>query len=83
MRRKIVVNADAIEYGVPKNSVLCAVSLAIGPGVHVDYAGFWVETEMREFFSRWTGELPERASRFVRRFDAGRPVKPFSFWLEW
>lgn len=68
MITRIEVTCDDIENGVPCVPDRCVLSLAIA----------------RHVAKRWVvqhNEIPSIAQRFKTDFDAGRPVKPFSFLL--
>ena len=80
---KVEVTPQDIARGHPEDNCCCPVALAVrravgiatsvGTGkIVVDYATPW-QTEI------WN---PEEVTEFVERFDAGLPVEPFAFDLE-
>lgn len=60
----------------------CPIALALkdaicrwcGPNVGTNYIGFYDKSEIRHIV-----ETPVAAQEFIRKFDNGKPVKPFSF----
>ena len=74
----IDVTAEDIERGVPRSSDACPIARAAkrvlkGPlGVGVDDIAVFGPKE-RYYL------LPDKAQRFLKKFDAKQPVKPISF----
>ncbi len=81
-KKRIYVRKSDIEVGGRGNCFTCPVAMALkraykGRSISVQSDSYRVDRG-----SIKTGAwfpLPETAVRFVRDFDAGRPVKPFSF----
>ncbi len=79
---KIIVTKTDIQKGKRDTSNLCPVAKAIrrcaglyGIDVYGDELGFGIAL-------RRLVDLPKKVSKFVERFDFGKPVKPFSFTLK-
>lgn len=76
----IRVTQDHIDRGMEGNINLCPIAQAIRACTEYPYA--WVGSI--KWYTSVGGEsmmLPRKARRFIKRFDAGKPVKPFSFKL--
>lgn len=82
----INVTSEDISRGEPKNARCCPVAIAIGrhanwaTEVTVDRYEIGFETDINcesELVS-----TPAEASEFIKDFDAGMPVQPFSFNLD-
>jgi len=71
---QIRVTRDDIRKGIPENVHMCPIARAVRRAgrerVTVDDC---IATRTKNF------ELPDVAQRFMRSFDWGRPVKPFTF----
>ena len=79
---KIEVNREDIESGVRADCDLCPVALAIVRSAEV---GCEVGSYFVTLFAgsgKKMVELPLPAMRFIQRFDACKPVSPFTFDLE-
>lgn len=78
---KIKVTQEDIAKGIPEDEGSCPVALAL------KHAGMMDVEVSLERAEAWYGrrlfnvELPSKARRFIKRFDAGKLVKPFSFTL--
>lgn len=78
---KVSVTQDHIAVGVPKKSSSCPIALALqettgATKVSVGtYTCSWEETNGDHF----RANLPMEAENFVRSFDLGNKMKPFSF----
>jgi hypothetical protein len=55
-------------------------TLAVSTGVH--YCHLSDDDRAFAYNHLVQAKLPKRASAWVRKFDAEKKVKPFSFWLE-
>ncbi len=94
MKRKSVVTTTRvivqvkpkhIKRGIPKAASNCPVAHAIDEATP-DWCGFvYMEPDSIELVrgdSIYAQQMPRSVERFVRAFDAGKPVKPFAFYLE-
>lgn len=85
--REITISVERrhITHGVRCNTGMCPIALAIvdclrdGVRCSVGNTGVWLYGGV---FSGHVLELPEEAQQFVRRFDRGAEVEPFSFTLQ-
>lgn len=68
---RITVTAEHIKRGVKDDSFLCPIALAM-----IEVIG----AEEHERVNNGAC-LPASVLKFVKRFDSGKPVKPFSFLL--
>lgn len=77
---KINVLKRDIEKGEEKDCEYCPVALAVKRATHhrVGVAGDVVEI-YRGVYSTSYYSLPAKAINFIKRFDGGKSVKPFSF----
>ena len=81
--KTITVTQNDINLGTPSESDSCPIALAITS------SGFYhvfVEDEKIEWFSKYNRRSmipPKKVRQFIERFDAGKPVRPFSFQLRW
>lgn len=81
--RKLAVRVqqDHIERGVKANPRLHPVALALLDAglreAEIDSVGFWYKRD--DGFSWASGEVPPSVVKFLKEFDAGRPVAPFQF----
>lgn len=76
---KIIVKQKYILNGCPNNSFQCPIALAYYDQYKIDFneiqigfSGIYVNRRLKYKF-------PRKASRFVKDFDHGKKVKPFSF----
>lgn len=84
MRIKIEVNQGHISRGIRRDCSICPVGLAL---FDKGYAYVKVDTGHISYGShpyrdRTIAKTPRSVYRFIQSFDAGRPVKPFNFFLE-
>lgn len=79
----IKVTRKCIEDGRPRSGNACPIALALRSAGCITAT---VSAHEANFYTRGSGHLwrrlPARAKGFVRNFDAGLPVKPFSFVLK-
>lgn len=81
----VTVTEDHIRRGVPQEPEFCPVALALetifpaSTHISVDEEAVDLTHEDLRFQSV---ELPRSATRFIRAFDSGKPVEPFSFRVE-
>lgn len=80
VRIRIDVTADDIAKGKPKDWCRCPVSLALRRVLPQSSAR--VPADGLEVFGRQMERRPPGVARFVRDFDKGRPVAPFSFVID-
>jgi hypothetical protein len=77
---KISVTKEHIKKGKPTFPSACPIALALKD------AGFTtpivIDTFMREEEADIYYDLPRSCSRFIRRFDTKKSVKPFNFILK-
>lgn len=76
---KIVVNVtdEHINDGTKKCGTHCPIALAVAPFKQPFVAGSWMGVYLngqRAFY-----DLPDEAQKFIRSFDKGEPVAPFTF----
>lgn len=77
----IRVSKEDIKNGIRRSTTSCPIALALPRyGFATPWVGFsgvrYGVSGPRSFFP-----LPESACTFVSRFDDGKPVKPFNFYL--
>lgn len=84
----INVTAECIANGKPYRSQCCPIALAVknifpdarmsvGPGtIYVSFPGLLI---MDVYFNDRRFDVPLIARKFMREFDQGNPVEPFSF----
>ena len=60
----------------------CPVALAINRATGWDDAWVTKASLMRDHTGEFVQPLPERARAFVRAYDEGRPIRPFTFFIE-
>ncbi len=85
-RTRIYVTEKLIKAGIQMHSCRCPVALAITAAGGVDpivggdkvNVSHLVGGTIEEFYI----DLPAKAAAFIKRFDVGSRVKPFSFELE-
>jgi hypothetical protein len=87
MRVTIRVTAEDIRQGKRNNCYGCPITLAVARALPKFYAKVYkkdLHLIPRQAQARpWQiFALPEQATRFVRDFDAGQVVEPFSFVIE-
>lgn len=75
---KIYVRRRHIKAGHRNSSHNCPIALAISEMVDDDpiVQPWYVQ------IGAMTHDLPEAAHRFIGKFDAGKPVKPFAFTIK-
>jgi hypothetical protein len=81
----IHVQQKHIDQGESRRSCFCPIALALADSFSdVIYAsvGTGDFAVNRRGFNLLQSPLPESASKFVRAFDNGKPVKPFTFEIE-
>jgi hypothetical protein len=91
MRYTFNVTADDIAHGHKDSPCGCPIALAICRTLGIDPELGNIDVDDRGVFlarnggasmlRRASGPLPKAASQFMRGFDAGRPVEPFTFRL--
>lgn len=82
----IHITQEDIDNGVARSCIKCPIALALNRQAQLNF--IYVDT--RDRFSRCVVEydifkeidLPHKAFLFMKAFDQGKPVKPFSFELE-
>lgn len=87
MKRTLVkVKKKHIQNGCKLTMDSCPVSLAICDASDdfsfVKTTGSVISVSMREQMNELI-DAPRSVTRFVKRFDAGKPVKPFNFYLKY
>jgi hypothetical protein len=89
MKKLIEVTQSHIEVGSRKDRNYCPVGIAVNQQVGgTDYV-FGVDRERLTLYeyegdvltTRQISKPPRSVSRFIKRFDQGLSVRPFSFWL--
>ena len=82
-KRLINVNQNHIQMGKPKEPLGCPIYLALKdarvPVTRVEDYVFETTRKLKRGVVDQFYDLPSRASRFIKRFDEGKSVKPFSF----
>lgn len=80
---RITVTQDDINKGAPHNPLCCPIARAIGRKIDSPF----VSVKTKEFLyfddildEYLTFEMSDRAQEFVKRFDSGESVKPFTFY---
>ena len=81
MKKKITVTQGDIETGIPNLPLDCPISLAMRKR-GLEYCVIKVFAHRRFGFGPDKIRLPVKAQSFIKRFDAGKKVKPFSFEVE-
>lgn len=82
MSNLIHVTQDDIKLGIRADCHLCPIALAIERALGVHDVGVyhgtadWCKPKRK---TRWGANLPIEAQTFISDFDAGAPVKPFTF----
>ena len=77
---KVRVTAQHIAFGKKANYDSCPVALALAEAVGATPTTTGVATTI-DLPGHRDLPLPERVSQWVSDFDAGKPVKPFTFTL--
>lgn len=75
---KIRVTKADIEAGKCCSSISCPIALAIQRCCKPKFLSVGYDVCIN---SDWDIPLPAAANQFIRDFDGGRPVKPFTFSL--
>jgi hypothetical protein len=80
---RIEVTQEDIGNGKRKSCWGCPIALAVGRTANLSFGERFVGSTFIEWFDgRWhRSEVPPLAAQFIEAFDAGKPVKPFSFEL--
>ncbi len=85
-QKRIKVTGRHIREGIPEEADACPIAQAILERKNV--IGVSVDDERAEIHEHLKGgtlvrvyKLPRAAWNFITKFDAGKPVKPFSFKL--
>jgi hypothetical protein len=83
MRRLIRVTQKHIDEGEPFQAELCPIALALKEtlGVRWTVNNYTAWRTSDPIGSRSAHELSASAEKFIRDFDAGHPVEPFSFYF--
>lgn len=76
----ITVSQDDIEQGQPLKGLSCPIALAIKRATGLEYVGVGVRQYWYKDLAG--GVLPPEVTEFVKAFDSGKPVEPFTFELE-
>ena len=76
---KVRVTQQHIDAGEPEHAEYCPVARAVAEACPL------IESVL-VLHKKWWGDnvshpLPRSAQRFIARYDAGKPVKPFAFIL--
>ena len=77
---KFTVTKQMIKDGKPDNVCFCPVALAIK--AKLPKLSFRIEASVVVIESVGYFELPQRTIRFIKKFDEGKPVRPFTFCLD-
>lgn len=77
----VTVTNELIQLGVRSSTNNCPLALAIRSQLGVTEVH--VEEDHWDRGLNTEAPLSEKAQRFIRRFDAGEPVTPQRFRLEW
>lgn len=79
---RVNVTQRDIDLGVPNNSMYCPIARAVRRHGTYKHAFVYTGYISLSFLSDYAPVfLPERANSFVRSFDMGKEVHPFSFTL--
>ena len=80
---KVRVTRAMIRAGEPYRPVACPVALAVCKATGSSHANVGLSIAWGWMGCKWThvSERPASVRDFVKRFDAGKPVKPFTFML--
>jgi hypothetical protein len=77
---KITVTENDIKSGQKKDGGQCAIAKAVRR-IFGDNSKVYMAHGGRLTVRQFEFLLPRNIARWVEKFDAGRKVKPFSFWL--
>jgi len=75
---KIYVNRRHIRDGVRANVISCPIAMALTEQLGV---GNLKVSDCEIVLGKTRFTCPTRVARFICKFDAGEPVKPFAFFL--
>lgn len=82
MRKKINVTRECILRGDREHGGSCPIALAL---IYSSFEDVFVFddgiAEFKHEGGRRTIKLSPKQKIFITRFDSGKPVKPFSFWV--
>ena len=79
MSRTFQVTGKHIREGKPNILYACPIALSLNEATGcATSVGVEVVRIGGDFY-----DLPRSVQRFIKRFDAGKPVKPFRFRLDW
>ena len=79
---KVTVTAADIKNGKQKRCESCPIALAMQRGYKIKKSNISVVDDIRIDLTENTAfyyHIPEKASLFIRRFDEGEKVNPFTF----
>lgn len=77
--KKINVTSNHIKRGKPENCESCPIALAVREQLHWSKAETYVSDNIGSVDRHVHYRLPEKAKRFMDRFDNALSVKPFTF----
>jgi hypothetical protein len=83
-RIKVSVTQEHIDNGNPSSRAECPVALALTAYFSSHVPGLVSATPLSGKIGLWTGRVyrpSRRCGQFIRRFDAGKPVQPATFYL--
>ena len=79
----IEVTREHISQGQRQECALCPVALAIKAVIPCTYCAVGVGSVQMIRRKQWYDlDLPAKVQKFIKEFDLGLPVRPFSFELE-
>lgn len=85
-RVKVKVTEQHIRMGERENGHCCPLALAIKDALFIEASKLWPDgvfvSDMSVQFGRLRAPHTRKVEAFVRRFDQGKPVKPFTTVLE-
>jgi hypothetical protein len=81
---KIEVTQQDIDKGLSNNCFLCPIAHAVKRKMNTDCILVYCDriSVMSTIFSSYFYKLPKKAQTFIKQFDDGKPVKPFTFEIE-
>jgi len=91
MKKLIQVTEEDIVAGLPNFAEKCPIARALKrefPSAFVIWVGYSGSLSLPtakidiEHQPRLISRLGTRASKFIKRFDRGKTVKPFKFWFK-
>jgi hypothetical protein len=91
MRTLIKVTRKDIKNSIANLWTQCPVALAIERALVIERALASLyqlierqhnRSSLIQAIEDWNFHIPRSVKRFIKRFDAGKPVKPFNFFLE-